>query len=215
LNFNSHDFHKDTRYKIKQYRWDPFEEVKKAVESVMPGGGAGVIPGVTELFMPGLGGPAATFNSIFPSQGIQIGENGNFWDNPFSNLAAELSGQNGSIFNPFALGANLGDPNAIEWRNKWSNMQGWASDAVHSNAENVGGEIAGTNAQRQKEWENKVKQDAEDAQKKAFGEMVGARHQSDLAGSRAAQRNRAPGSRLGKNLDFAANGPDVTDFLGL
>jgi hypothetical protein len=202
------DFGRDPMYSIKQYRWDPIGDIQREVQNVQ-NQVENIIPGATK-YVPGLASQqifefakSGQFNDVF-----------NGWDNPFSNLARELSGQNGGFFNPFNLGAELGDKNAIEYRDKWGNFQKKLNDDVHSNVDNVVGEF-GSNKDRQKNWEQKVKDDAQAAQDKYFAEQLGARQQADLAGSRAAGRNRSPGSRMGKNLNFDVNNADMTDYLGL
>lgn len=142
------------------------------------------------------------------------------WDNPFTNLAREISGANGGFFNPFDFNkpifnaVGLGKE-ADQLDQGWRKTKLWTQDALHSNAKNLAGEITGSNRQRQQQWEEKVKQDATDAQNKYFQEQLGAKQKADIAGSQAAGRNRSPGSRLGKNLNFDIGNADITDYLGL
>lgn len=144
------------------------------------------------------------------------------WSNPFSDVAKNLSGQDGGFFNPFdqnkpllnALG--LGDL-ASQADQQFRGAQRWATGAVHSNADNTFGEIFGGNKNRQSMWEEQVKTDAKNAQDKLFADQLSQKQIADLAGSRAGgfSRGMSPGSRLGRGLNYQNQTGDVTDFLGL
>ncbi len=145
------------------------------------------------------------------------------WDNPFTNVAKEISGSNGGFFNPFdgpmksdfANNLGLGKQND-QLRQGWNGVKIWSQEALHSNAKNLAGEVTGGNRQRQQQWEEKVKQDAKAAQDLFMGQQLDAKQKLDLAGSGAAGfARRTPGSRLGKNLNFNIGNADITDYLGL
>lgn len=91
--------------------------------------------------------------------------------------------------------------------NKWN-------DAITSNMNNVSGEITGDNLHRQQEWQKNVKQDAQNAQDKAFADSLASRQNADLEASRGA--NRRGGSRgAGTDLNWEDPTGDKTDFLGV
>lgn len=136
------------------------------------------------------------------------------------NIAREIGGRGNSVFNPFAFAKNTEDLFGInngygsQASNYFGKIKLGVQDATKSNVLNAVDEVTGSNKQRQQQYEEKVKQEAQAAQDKLFAENLSAAQGADLAKSRIGSRRNVPGRKGGSNLDFTQQG-DVTDFLGL
>ena len=79
------------------------------------------------------------------------------------------------------------------------------------------GEVSGSNAQRQQDWQNRVAADAESQRLKEIADRTLAAQNADVSASSAAQTTRMGTSRsISSSFNWKApGGPDTTDFLGL